>query len=59
MSMCVCVCLQLCVPDWPMYNRNKLTWLPPLKPAPAAAVVASAEEEKREETAADAAAPIE
>ena len=21
---------QLCVPDWPMFNRNKLKWLPPL-----------------------------
>ena len=59
--MCAYVfeCLQLCVPDWPMYNRNKLTWLPPLKPAAVAAVVASADEQKREEIAADAAAPVE
>jgi len=21
---------QLCVPDWPIFNRNKLKWLPPL-----------------------------
>ena len=21
------LCLQLCIPDWPMYNKNPVTWL--------------------------------
>lgn len=27
------IALLLCVPDWPIFNKNKLKWLPPLKKA--------------------------
>lgn len=22
-----CIIMQLCIPDWPMFNRNKVVWL--------------------------------